>query len=184
MVDVNSEAIEEVKPVEINEVVHEVQPIENNEVVEEVKPVENNVVVEEVKPVEKELTVKQMQATMNCPTCGTLMTAYNYKYKQACRGVKKGTNKVIDLNKPIRQNVINPAQAQEFKEDVYSRVKSDIPQVDEQEIEKRAEERLKKHLETTANKALEAAKDGYNNMKIEQYNRNREKMNNLASKII
>ena len=77
-----------------------------------------------------------MKEKINCPTCGTLMTAYNYKYKHACRGVKKGTNKVIDLNKPIRKKVINPVQAEEFKEDVYSRVKSDIPKVDEQEIER------------------------------------------------
>ena len=143
MVDVvseNNEAVEEVKPVENNEVVEEVKPVENNEVVEEVKPpVENNEVVE------KEFTVKkQMKEKMNCPTCGTLMTAYNYKYKHACRGVKKGTNKVIDLNKPMRKQVINPVQAEEFKEDVYIRVKSNIPKVDEQEIEKRVQEKVKK----------------------------------------
>ena len=75
-------------------------------------------------------------------SCGTLMTAYNCRYKHACRGVKKGTNKVIDLNKPIRKKVINPAQAEKFKEEVYNSVKSDIPKVDEQEIERRVEERL------------------------------------------
>ena len=179
VVSENNEAVEEVKPVENNEVVEEVKPVENNEVVEEVKPIENNEVVE------KEFTVKkQMKEKINCPTCGTLMTAYNYKYKHACRGVKKGTNKVIDLNKPIRKKVINPVQAEEFKEDVYNRVKSDIPKADEQEIERRVEERLKKHLETTANKVFETAKDRYINMKVERDNKNKQKINNLASKII
>ena len=177
VVSENNEAVEEVKPVENNEVIEEVKPVENNDVVDEVKPAENNEVVE------KEFTVKkQMKEKMNCPTCGTLMTAYNYKYKHACRGVKKGTNKVIDLNKPIRKKVINPVQAEDFKEDVYNRVKSDIPKVDEQEIERRVEERFKKHLETTANKVFETAKDRYINMKVERDNKNKQKINNLARK--
>ena len=112
------------------------------------------------------------------------MTAYNYKYKHACRGVKKGTNKVIDLNKPIRKKVINPVQAAEFKEDVYNRVRSDIPKVDEQEIERRVEERLKKHLETTANKVFETAKDRYINMKQQKMEKKQEHINKLVSKII
>ena len=51
--------LEEVEPVENNEVVEEVKPVENNEVVDEVKPAENNEVVE------KEFTVKkQMKENM------------------------------------------------------------------------------------------------------------------------
>ena len=89
-------------------------------------------------------------------------------------------------------------QAEEFKEDVYNRVKSDIPKVDEQETKRRVEERLKKHLETTANKAFETAKDRveaeltpfaaarlrYTNTKVERDNKNKQKFHNLASKII
>ena len=92
---------------------------------------------------------------------------------------------------------MHPAQAKEFENNVYEKVKDDIPKVDEQEIERRVEERLKKHLETTANKVFEAAKDRveaeltpfaaarlrYNNIKMERDNKNKQKINNLANKI-
>ena len=55
--------------------------------------------------------------------------------------MKKGTNKIIDFKKTSRKKVVNPVQAEEFKEEVYNRVKSDIPKVDEKEIERRLEER-------------------------------------------
>ena len=79
---------------------------------------------------------------------------------------------------------MHPQQAEEFKDDVCNRVKDNLPKVDEQEIERRVEERLKKHLETTANKVFETAKDRYINMKVERDNKNKQKINNLANKII
>ena len=79
---------------------------------------------------------------------------------------------------------MHPEQAKEFENNVYEKVKDNIPNVDEQEIERRVEERLKKHLETTANKVFETAKDRYNNMKVERDNKNNQKINTLASQII
>ena len=79
---------------------------------------------------------------------------------------------------------MHPLQAKEFENNVYEKVKDNIPKVDEQEIERRVEERLKQHIESTANKVFETAKDRYNNIKMERDNKNRQKINNLASKII
>ena len=79
---------------------------------------------------------------------------------------------------------MHPQQAEEFKDDVCNRVKDNLPKVDEQEIERRVEERLKQHIESTANKVFETAKDHYNNIKMERDNKNKQKINNLANKII
>ena len=79
---------------------------------------------------------------------------------------------------------MHPQQAKEFENNVYEKVKDNIPTVDEQEIERRVEERLKQHIESTANKVFETAKDRYNNIKMERENKNEQKINNLASKII
>ena len=52
---------------------------------------------------------------------------------------------------------MHPEQAKEFENNVYNKIKNDIPKVDEEEIEKRVEERLKQHIESTANKVFETA---------------------------
>ena len=78
---------------------------------------------------------------------------------------------------------MHPQQAKEFENNVYEKVKDNIPKVDEQEIERRVEERLKT-FRTTANKVFETAKDRYNNIKMERDNKNKQKINNLANKII
>ena len=89
-----------------------------------------------------------------------------------------------DPNKVVRRKIMHPARAKEFENNVYEKVKDSVPKVDEQEIERRVEEKLKQHIESAANKVFETAKDRYNNMKVERDNKNKQKINNLASKII
>ena len=119
---------------------------------------------------------------MECPKCKKYLTKYTFKYRHNCNGIP--VKKEPDPNKVVRRKIMHPEQAKEFENNVYEKVKDNIPKVDEQEIERRVEERLKKHLETTANKVFETAKDRYNNMKVERDNKNKQKINNLASKII
>ena len=181
IVDVGSENNE--APKEVEEIKEE--PIIN----EERKEVEtSNIIKEEENKVEKEepkqeLTSKTYSTEkVECPKCKKYLTKYIFKYDHNCNGIP--VKKEPDPNKVARRKIMHPAQAKEFKEYVYSRVKSDIPKVDEQEIERRVEKQLKKHLETTANKVFETANDRYNNMKVERDNRNKQKISNLASKII
>ena len=49
-----------------------------------------------------------------------------------------------DPNKVVRRKIMHPQQVEEFKEDVYEKVKDNLPKVDETEIERRVEERLTK----------------------------------------
>ena len=48
---------------------------------------------------------------------------------------------------------------------VTEQKESDIPQVDEQEMERRVEDMKRPHLETIANKVFETAKGRYINLK-------------------
>ena len=89
-----------------------------------------------------------------------------------------------DPNKVVRRKIMHPAQAKEFENNVYEKVKDNIPKVDEQEIERRVEEKLKQHIESTANKVFETAKDRYNNMKQQKLEKKQEHINKLVSTII
>ena len=120
------------------------------------------------------------------------VTKHTFRYRHKCNGIP--VKKEPDPNKVDRRKIMHPAQAKEFENNVYEKVKDNIPKVDEQEIERRVEERLKKHLETTANEVFETAKDRveaeltpftaarlrYINMKAERDNNNKQKINNLA----
>ena len=201
IIDVGSENNEAPKEVEeikeepiINEESKEVEP---NNIINEEKNKENippdNKVEEEreccalLREPKQELKSKTYSTEkVECPKCKKYLTKYTFKYRHNCNGIP--VKKEPDPNKVVRRKIMHPEQANEFKNDVYEKVKKDIPKVDEQEIEKRVqeevEERVKKHLETTANKVFETAKDRYINMKVERDNKNKQKINNLASKII
>ena len=180
IIDVGSENNE--APKEVEEIKEE--PIINEES-KEVEP--NNIINEEDNKVEEEPKQELKSKTystekVECPKCKKYLTKYTFKYRHNCNGIP--VKKEPDPNKVVRRKIMHPEQANEFKNDVYEKVKKDIPKVDEKEIERRVEERLKKHLETTANKVFETAKDRYINMKVERDNKNKQKINNLASKII
>ena len=165
---------EESKEVETNNIINE----EENKVEEEER--ECFALLREPKPELKSKTYSTEK--VECPKCKKYFTKYTFKYRHNCNGIPFKTEP--DPNKVVRRKILHPEQAKEFENNVYEKVKDNIPKVDEQEIERRVEERLKKHLETTANKVFETAKDRYNNMKVERDNKNKQKINNLANKII
>ena len=165
---------EESKEVETNNIINE----ENNKVEEEHER-ECFALLREPKQELKSKTYSTEK--VECPKCKKYLTKYTFKYRHNCNGIP--VKKEPDPNKVVRRKIMHPQQAEEFEHNVYSKVKDNI-KVDEQEIERRVEERLKKHLETTANKVFETAKDRYINMKVERDNKNKQKINNLASKII
>ena len=181
---------------ENNEAPKEVEDSKEEPIINEIKEeVETNIIINEEnnkdntpdnnidEPPKQELKSKTYSTEkVECPKCKKYLTKYTFKYRHNCNGIP--VKKEPDPNKVVRRKIMHPEQANEFKNDVYEKVKKDIPKVDEQEIERRVEERLKKHLETTANKVFETAKDRYINMKVERDNKNKQKINNLASKII
>ena len=184
IVDVGSENNEAPKEVEyikeepiINE---ETKEVETNNIINE----ENNKVEEEEEHEPKQELKSKTYSTekVECPKCKKYLTKYTFKYRHNCNGIP--VKKEPDPNKVVRRKIMHPEQAKEFENNVYEKVKDNIPKVDEQEIERRVEERLKKHLETTANKVFETAKDRYINIKMERDNKNKQKINNLANKII
>ena len=188
IVDVGSENNE--APKEVEEEIKE-EPIIN----EESKEVETNNIINEEnnkdntpdnnidEPPKQELKSKTYSTEkVECPKCKKYLTKYTFRYRHNCNGIP--VKKEPDPNKVVRRKIMHPQQAKEFENNVYEKVKDNIPKVDEQEIERRVEERLKKHLETTANKVFETAKDRYNNIKMERDNKNKQKIINLANKII
>ena len=190
IVDVGSENNEAPKEVEdskeepiINE---ESKEVETSNIINE----ENNKVEEHerecfalLREPKQELKSKTYSTEkVECPKCKKYLTKYTFRYRHNCNGIP--VKKEPDPNKVVRRKIMHPQQAEEFKDDVCNRVKDNLPKVDEQEIERRVEERLKKHLETTANKVFETAKDRYINMKVERDNKNKQKISNLANKII
>ena len=144
IVDVGSENNE--APKEVEEIKEE--PIIN----EESKEVEtNNTIDEERNRVEEEeeeeeepkqaLTSKTYSTEkVECPKCKKYLTKYTFKYRHNCNGIP--VKKEPDPNKVVRRKIMHPAQAKEFENNVYEKVKDNIPKVDEQEIERRVEERL------------------------------------------
>ena len=176
---------EESKEVETNNIINE----ENNK---DNTP-DNNI----DEPPKQELKSKTYSTEkVECPKCKKYLTKYTFRYRHNCNGIP--VKKEPDPNKVVRRKIMHPQQAKEFENNVYEKVKDNIPKVDEQEIERRVEERLKQHIESTANKVFETAKDRveaeltpvaaarlrYNNIKMERENKNKQKINNLASKII
>ena len=177
----NNEAPKEVEDIKEEPIINEEsKEVETNNIINE----ENNKVEEEEEHEPKQELKSKTYSTekVECPKCKKYLTKYTFKYRHNCNGIP--VKKEPDPNKVVRRKIMHPAQAKEFENNVYEKVKDNIPKVDEQEIERRVEERLKKHLETTANKVFETAKDRYNNMKVERDNKNTQKINNLASKII
>ena len=195
IIDVGSENNE--APKEVEEIKEE--PIIN----EESKEVEtNNIINEENNKVEEHEPKQELKSKtystekVECPKCKKYLTKYTFKYRHNCNGIP--VKKEPDPNKVVRRKIMHPQQAKEFENNVYEKVKDNIPKVDEQEIERRVEERLKQHIESTANKVFETAKDRveaeltpvaaarlrYNNIKMERDNKNKQKINNLANKII
>ena len=182
--------------IENNEAPKEVEDSKEEPIInEESKEVETNNIINEEnnkdntpdnnidEPPKQELKSKTYSTEkVECPKCKKYLTKYTFKYRHNCNGIP--VKKEPDPNKVVRRKIMHPQQAKEFENNVYEKVKDNIPKVDEQEIERRVEERLKKHLETTANKVFETAKDRYNNIKMERDNKNKQKINNLASKII
>ena len=160
------------KEVETNNIINEEENKENT-------PPDNNI----VELPKQELKSKTYSTEkVECPKCKTYLTIYTFKHRHNCNGIP--VKKEPDPNKVVRRKVMHPAQVEELEKDVNEKAKHNIPKVDEQEIERRVEERSKKHVETTANKVFEAAKDRYNNVKMERDNNNIQTINKLASKII
>ena len=182
--------------IENNEAPKEVEDSKEEPIInEESKEVETNNIINEEnnkdntpdnnidEPPKQELKPKTYSTEkVECPKCKKYLTKYTFRYRHNCNGIP--VKKEPDPNKVVRRKIMHPEQAKEFENNVYEKVKDNIPKVDEQEIERRVEERLKKHLETTANKVFETAKDRYNNIKMERENKNKQKINNLANKII
>ena len=187
IVDVGSENNEAPKEVEdskeepiINE---ESKEVETNNIINEENNKDNTPDNNIDEPPKQELKSKTYSTEkVECPKCKKYLTKYTFRYRHNCNGIP--VKKEPDPNKVVRRKIMHPQQAKEFENNVYEKVKDNIPKVDEQEIERRVEERLKKHLETTANKVFETAKDRYNNIKMERDNKNKQKINNLANKII
>ena len=187
IVDVGSENNEAPKEVEdskeepiINE---ESKEVETNNIINEENNKDNTPDNNIDEPPKQELKSKTYSTEkVECPKCKKYLTKYTFRYRHNCNGIP--VKKEPDPNKVVRRKIMHPAQAKEFENNVYEKVKDNIPKVDEQEIERRVEERLKKHLESTANKVFETAKDRYNNIKMERDNKNKQKINNLANKII
>ena len=187
IVDVGSENNEAPKEVEdskeepiINE---ESKEVETNNIINEENNKDNTPDNNIDEPPKQELKSKTYSTEkVECPKCKKYLTKYTFRYRHNCNGIP--VKKEPDPNKVVRRKIMHPAQAKEFENNVYEKVKDNIPKVDEQEIERRVEERLKKHLETTANKVFETAKDRYNNIKTERENKNKQKINNLANKNI
>ena len=187
IVDVGSENNEAPKEVEdskeepiINE---ESKEVETNNIINEENNKDNTPDNNIDEPPKQELKSKTYSTEkVECPKCKKYLTKYTFRYRHNCNGIP--VKKEPDPNKVVRRKIMHPEQAKEFENNVYEKVKDNIPKVDEQEIERRVEERLKKHLETTANKVFETAKDRYNNIKMERDNKNKQKINNLANKII
>ena len=158
----NNEAPKEVEEIKEEPIINEEsKEVETNKILNE----ENNKVEEEherecfalLREPKQELKSKTYSTEkVECPKCKKYLTKYTFKYRHNCNGIP--VKKEPDPNKVARRKIMHPEQANEFKNDVYEKVKKDIPKVDEQEIERRVEERLKKHLETTANKVFETAK--------------------------
>ena len=182
--------------IENNEAPKEVEDSKEEPIInEESKEVETNNIINEEnnkdntpdnnidEPPKQELKSKTYSTEkVECPKCKKYLTKYTFRYRHNCNGIP--VKKEPDPNKVVRRKIMHPQQAKEFENNVYEKVKDNIPKVDEQEIERRVEERLKKHLETTANKVFETAKDRYNNIKMERDNKNKQKIINLANKII
>ena len=180
--------------IENNEAPKEVEDSKEEPIInEESKEVETNNIINEEnnkdntpdnnidEPPKQELKSKTYSTEkVECPKCKKYLTKYTFRYRHNCNGIP--VKKEPDPNKVVRRKIMHPEQAKEFENNVYEKVKDNIPKVDEQEIERRVEERLKKHLETTANKVFETAKDRYNNIKMERDNKNKQKINNLANK--
>ena len=187
IVDVGSENNEAPKEVEdskeepiINE---ESKEVETNNIINEENNKDNTPDNNIDEPPKQELKSKTYSTEkVECPKCKKYLTKYTFRYRHNCNGIP--VKKEPDPNKVVRRKIMHPQQAEEFKDDVCNRVKDNIPKVDEQEIERRVEERLKQHIESTANKVFETAKDRYINIKMERENKNKQKINNLASKII
>ena len=187
IVDVGSENNEAPKEAEdskeepiINE---ESKEVETNNIINEENNKDNTPDNNIDEPPKQELKSKTYSTEkVECPKCKKYLTKYTFRYRHNCNGIP--VKKEPDPNKVVQRKIMHPQQAEEFKDDVCNRVKDNLPKVDEQAIERRVEERLKKHLETTANKVFETAKDRYNNIKMERDNKNKQKIINLANKII
>ena len=187
IVDVGSENNEAPKEAEdskeepiINE---ESKEVETNNIINEENNKDNTPDNNIDEPPKQELKSKTYSTEkVECPKCKEYLTKYTFRYRHNCNGIP--VKKEPDPNKVVRRKIMHPQQAKEFENNVYEKVKDNIPKVDEQEIERRVEERLKQHIESTANKVFETAKDRYNNIKMERENKNKQKNNNLASKII
>ena len=181
-----NEAPKEVEEIKEEPIINEKsKEVETNHIINE----ENNKVEEEEREPKQELKSEPYSTEkVECPKCKKYLAKYTFKYRHNCNGIP--VKKEPDPNKVVRRKIMHPAQAKEFENNVYEKVKDNIPKVDEQEIERRVEERLKKHLETTANKVFETAKDRveaeltpftaallrYNNMKVERDNKNTQKI--------
>ena len=187
IVDVGSENNEAPKEVEdskeepiINE---ESKEVETNNIIKEENNKDNTPDNNIDEPPKQELKSKTYSTEkVECPKCKKYLTKYTFKYRHNCNGIP--VKKEPDPNKPVRRKIMNEGQAKEFENNVYEKVKDNIPKVDEQEIERRVEEKLKQHIESTANKVFETAKDRYINMKQQKMEKKQEHINKLVSKII
>ena len=154
----NNEAPKEVEDIKEEPIINEEsKEVETNNIINE----ENNKVEEEEEHEPKQELKSKTYSTekVECPKCKKYLTKYTFKYRHNCNGIP--VKKEPDPNKVVRRKIMHPEQAKEFENNVYEKVKDNIPKVDEQEIERRVEERLKKHLETTANKVLKLQKTGW-----------------------
>ena len=153
VVNVNEEETQattnEEPKVEQVEEVKEEPPIQNNVIDEENNIDEQN--SEEIKEEPREEKPKNILKTKQiredrviCPDCKSNLSVRNFKYAHVCKGPKElRPKKEPDPNKVVRRKIMHPEQAKEFENNVYEKVKDNIPKVDEQEIERRVEERLK-----------------------------------------
>ena len=170
----NNEAPKEVEEVKEEPIINEEsKEVENNNIINEE---ENKVEEEEEREPKQELKSKTYSTEkVECPKCKKYLTKYSFKYRHNCNGIP--VKKEPDPNKVVRRQIMHPAQAKEFENNVYEKVKDNIPKVDEQEIERRVEEKLKHHTESAANKVFEIAKDRYNNIKQQKLEKKQEHIN-------
>ena len=141
--------------IENNEAPKEVEDSKEEPIInEESKEVETNNIINEEnnkdntpdnnidEPPKQELKSKTYSTEkVECPKCKKYLTKYTFRYRHNCNGIP--VKKEPDPNKVVRRKLMHPEQAKEFENNVYEKVKDNIPKVDEQEIERRVEERLK-----------------------------------------
>ena len=139
----DNEAPKEVEEIKEEPIINEKkEEVETNNIINEENNKDNTPDNNIDEPSKQELKSKTYSTEkVECPKCKKYLTKYTFRYRHNCNGIP--VKKEPDPNKVVRRKIMHPAQAKEFENNVYEKVKDNIPKVDEQEIERRVEERLK-----------------------------------------